>query len=309
MKRVMVFAMMAVLLMAGTAAALPMAARVDACAGDVGGWVTSAGVTLTERCEAWKAAGVVGVVNPRSVLGLSIHTLATDTNGGALPIPSSTGTNWTANEVLRNTSTSTVTQKVGHFLFTHPGFDPIVIEPTVTVEPGETYRIPNAGANYDPGFWIQTVDARLESSVALTYGAGIGSTNFETDAVDRPFTTAGQKSEYHRIITDAAEASASGAWFVVMNTNSSSVSLDFRVFASKKGPDGTYAFVDEYFNAPAGVSLKFIGAARPSGATVMVCDLDCAVGLPGTSAPVYVLGLTGRDGSVRAPRYPFPVTP
>lgn len=233
--------------------------------------------------------------------------LAAAQTGGVIPLAGADGA-WKANVILRNVSTSTVTQKVGHLTYTRAGFDPIVIEPTVTLEPGETMRIPNAGANYDSGFWIQAIDNRLECSVSLSYGSesgGPGSTNFEVNAVSKPLMHVGDAWEYHSIVTDATPATASGAWAVVMNTAPGGVTpLVFRVFGSKK-VSGGYEFKDEFYAAPAGITLYPIQTARPAGATVLTCLSSCSAGAPGTTAPVYVFILTGRDGAVRTPRYPM----
>ncbi|HSY50386.1 MAG TPA: hypothetical protein VLC46_16360 [Thermoanaerobaculia bacterium] len=246
--------------------------------------------------------------------------------GGAIPIPAASGPDgsklpWSASLVLRNVTSSPITQQDGLIIFTHEGSNPIPVPLSVTVAPGETLRITDVGANYDPcepvasaangqchPFWIQSVQAGLESSIVLTYGdpdGGPGTTNFDVDGGPvKSMTHLGDSFEFHRVVTDATPATASGAWAVVMNTSGGVVPLVFRVFSSKM-VGLVYSFVDELFTAPAGVWLYGIHTARPEGATVQACLGVCNVGAPGTTSPVYVFILTGRDGSVRSPRYPL----
>src|SRR4051812_35559174 len=107
----------------------------------------------------------------RSVLFLLLALFALQTFAAVVPI----GANgdWSTDLWLRNKSADVVTQKLGHLTFTRPGFDPVVIETTITLKPGEQRRFTKVEQSYDSGLWVLQVDARLEASVFLSFRGNV----------------------------------------------------------------------------------------------------------------------------------------
>lgn len=266
---------------------------------------------ITDRLAAI-GADSFRIVSARSIVALAATTV--NEAGGVIAAPAP-GSAWSAAQyvILRNTTTDTVTQKVGHFTFKHPGLDDIVVEPAVTIGPLETKRIKNISDNFDSdwkqygvdahGLYILTIDARIEATELLVHSNGV--TRFELNSSGpygpRPFTTAGQASDYVRIVTDAE--THTGTYPTIFNTNTSNVQLQMR----QRGPTNREDYVDTFISAPPGVSQVGVPRSLPNGGTLTICFTGCGVGLPGTASPVYVFAVVGPgDGGTQGIRYAQP---
>lgn len=227
----------------------------------------------------------------RKLLLLLTLALALATNAAVLPI----GANgdWTTDLWLRNPSSSTITQKIGHLTFTKPGFDPIVLESSVTLKPNETRRIKRVDQLYDQGLWILSVDPKLESSAFLTYRGIIA--RFEVEGVNSAIFLPGDHEDFYRVAIDAG----TGTFPVLMNQGTQA-----QVELKLIGPDGSSVLSDSFVQAPPGVSLWSIPAQAPDGATLRICHTACGVGVPAPGSTIFAFVVTGPpDGGTQAVRY------
>lgn len=223
--------------------------------------------------------------------------------GGVVPIGADG--NWTTDGIFRNTTTHQITQKVGHITFTAPGFDPIVIEPTITLDAGETRRLVGMQQRFDAGKnYILPVESGVEASVLLKFLAGTTQQRaFEVGNVTANLTQIGSALDYVRVATSYTPPV--GTWALVMNTNPSTIGLVLRVFGPLNGFNGTYS--DEAVTVPAGISLVGVQHELKDGGSLRVCVGGCGFGTPGSVSPVYVFLTVGPpDGSTQGIRYALP---
>lgn len=246
---------------------------------------------------------------------LQTTTLATTVNqaGGAVAAPAP-GSSWIAIYVImRNTTTDTVTQTIGHLTFHHEGFNDVVIEPSVTFAANETKRIKDLSSNFDAdwqqfcgpahGLYILAIDARIEATELLQFAGS--TTKFELNSSGpygpRALTAAGQGNDYVRIVTDAE--TKVGAFPTVFNMNCSAVQLQ----VIQRGPLGGSDAVTVFTIAPPGVSQFGVPRSLPNGGSLSICHTGCGVGTPGTTGPVYIFAVVGpNDGGTQGIRYAQP---
>lgn len=213
---------------------------------------------------------------------------------------------WTTDGWFLNTSSESVTQKIGHLTFTKSGFDPIVIEPTITLLPGEQRRLVNMNENYDRANWIVPVDPRLAASVFLTFGYDPTTkrsvANFEVQAIDRYLAQTGDALLYQKIATDAS--TGFGAYPTILNTDTQAVQLEVQVFGPKKDSSGSYPVVGHQFvNASRGISQFPVQASIPDGGSVKICRGTCAIGAGG-GAPIFAfIPIGASNGTTQSIRY------
>lgn len=214
-------------------------------------------------------------------------------DAAALPIGSDA--NWSTDLFLRNTAGVPVSQKIGHLTYSNPGFDPIVIEPVITLAPGETRRIVKASRNFDRGMWILDVDPRVDASAYLSFN---DVTKFEVLAVQRPLVATGDSANFYRVATSFDPPT--GTYPVVMNTGKTPVQIEFQTY----GPKGE-VLGDQSVTASPGITLSGILALAPDGASVRACLGACGIGAGAAGAPVYVFAVVGPpSGSTQMVRYP-----
>jgi hypothetical protein len=230
----------------------------------------------------------------RSVLCLLISMFAIQTFAAVVPI----GANgdWSTDLFLRNKSAETVTQKLGHLTYTRPGFDPVVIESSVTLKAGETRRFQKVEQFYDSGLWVLQVDSRLEASAFLSYRGNVA--RFELNALEKSITTAGENATFYRLAIDPS--SNINTFPMVLNVSTASVQVELILY----GPDGATKIADVFATAAPGINLYTLPALAPSGATLKVCHTVCGVGVPSTPATIYPAAIVGPDnGGTQSPRY------
>lgn len=244
-----------------------------------------------------------------AILALSAFPAAADT-GGVIPIGADGTTSspqWvTPYAIFHNVAGVAVTQKVGRITFTAPGFDDFVVEPTITLQPGETRRLKNMHERFDRGRnYILHIEAGVEATVLLTYRPSCDfagehcKAQFEVDNLTRALYQAGESFEFNRIATDYTPPV--GTWMLVLNLNAVPETVIFRVF----GPQPSDPFADERYVAPAGISVYGLQSVLPDGGHVRSCLVACGSGTPGSGAGVYPMALVGPpDGGTQGPRYP-----
>jgi len=227
---------------------------------------------------------------------LATSLFAGNPTGGVVPIGADA--NWTTDGIFRNVSDHPITQKVGYLTFTHPypGFDPIIVEPTITLAPGETRRIVDMQQRFDRGRnYILPIQDGLEASVFLKFIPG--TTRFEVSNVNAHLTQVGPGLDFARIATSYDPPM--GTFILVMNTSSGGMLMANRLFGPTREVIG-----EEYTTVPAGISLYGIQHEMKDGGSVRVCINACGVGAPGTVSPVYVFAIMGPpDGGTQAVRY------
>lgn len=220
-------------------------------------------------------------------------------DGSAMVIGAGFG--WTTPEgFLHNPTEAPIVQKVGRITFIDPSgnFEPIIFEPTVTVEPHETRRIKNWHTLFDPdsGIHILAIEPDLEASARYAFGTGVCRTTFDLEAIARGLKENGDRWAFHRVSVDA-EAQV-GAFPVFMNPNPEALGVAIAVF----GRDGE-SFELERIEIPSGVSQYEVQTQIPDGGSLLIVLSQ----LGGVPLPVRVFVPVGpRSGATLGIRYPEP---
>jgi hypothetical protein len=217
-------------------------------------------------------------------------------DAAVLPIPGAGG-DWTADAWIRNTSSDTVVQKIGHLTYTRAGFDPVVIESTITLKPGETRRFANVEQFYDAGMWVLQLDARLEASAFMSFRGNVA--RFEVNALTKAITQPGDGVNFYRIAIDPA--SSIGTFPTIVNDSKVAAQVEMILY----GPDGVTKIADVFATAAPGISQFILPGTAPNGGSVRICHTACGIGLPAPAAALYAFVPTGpENGGMQALRYP-----
>lgn len=221
-------------------------------------------------------------------------TFALSSAAAVLPI-GATG-EWTTEISFRNLTSDVVTQRLGHLTFTKPGFDPVVLDSSITLKAGETRRLTKVEQLYDAGLWILKVDPRLEASAFLSYRGNVA--RFEVNAIGKQLAQAGDGATFYRVAVDPS--SNLGTFPVLLNDSTSSAQVELVLY----GPDGVSKIADLFVTAAPGVTLFSIPAVAKDGASLKVCHTACGVGIPTAAAALYPFVVVGpNDGGTQSPRY------
>jgi hypothetical protein len=256
---------------------------------------------FTERVKSHDSMWKRGSVN-----ALAFHPIAEDApaSGGILLIGANA--QWTTDADFNNAGTTTVVQKVGHLTFARTGYDPIVLEPTVTLAPGAWTIVKRIDKNFDPdwhqygpdsapGLYGLSVDTHLQASVYLVFAGGLA--KFECPALTKfVLRSAGVSLNFSMIRTDTDPHV--GSYPTILNTTSSAVQFEMRVCA-----DVGDCVVEPHTAAP-GVSQFGIGRLCVTGCSVQFCLFSCSAGIAGAlPSGVYPFISIG-DGGTQVARLP-----
>lgn len=246
----------------------------------------------------WRKSGAISA--------LSLKPVADDlqASGGVLIIGATSL--WATDGYFTNAGTTTVTQKVGHRTFVSTGFDPIVLEPTITLQPASWTIVKRIDKNFDPdwhqygpdsapGLYGLSVDAHLQASVYLVFGGGLA--KFECPALTKfVLQSAGVSLNFSMIRTDTDPHV--GAYPTILNTTSSAVQFELRVCVAIGD-----CVVEPHTAAP-GVSQFGISRLCVTGCSVQFCLFSCSAGIAGTlPSGVYPFISIG-DGGTQVARLP-----
>lgn len=241
---------------------------------------------------------------------VALHSCVPPVEGAQLPIATTTsvvitpssvlpiGANgdWTTDLSIRNKSNETVTQKLGHLTFTRAGFDPIVLESTITLKPGETRRFKNVEAMYDSGLYVLQVDPRLDASAFLSFRGNVA--RFDLEALGKSLSNAGENAMFYRVAIDPA--SNINTFPLILNPSSVPTQVEFILF----GPDGSTKLADVFATAAPGVSEFTLPAIAKDGGSLKICHTVCGVGVPSNGGVIYPAVIVGPDnGGTQSPRY------
>jgi len=213
---------------------------------------------------------------------------------------------WTTDGYFANTGTTTVIQKVGHRTFLSPGFDPIVLEPTVTLQPASWTIVKRIDKDFDPdwhqygpssaaGLYGLAVDSHVQASVFLSFSDGLA--KFECPALTKFLVqSAGSSLTFNMIRTDLSPHV--GSYPTVLNTTSSGVQFDLLVCVAVDD------CVSELHVATPGISQFGIARLCETGCSVKMCLVSCTAGLAGSlPSGVYPFISIG-DGGTQVARLP-----
>jgi hypothetical protein len=212
----------------------------------------------------WRKAGVTAQ---------SLRPSAADTSTVAPYLVIGANAQWVSDGYFNNPSTVTVVQKVGHRTFTSPGFDPIVIEPTITLQPGTWTIVKRIDKNFDadwhqygpqsaPGLYGLQIDSHLQAAAFESFSDGLS--KFELPLLTKALTQgAGASLTFDLIRTDTDPHV--GSYPTILNTNSGAVPYELRVCT--KADD----CVVESHTATPGVSQVPVGRVCATGCTVQMC--------------------------------------
>lgn len=241
-----------------------------------------------------------------SIAAFSLKVVADDlqASGGVLMIGATSL--WTTDGYFMNAGTTTVTQKVGHRTFVSPSLDPIVLEPTITLQPASWTIVKRIDKNFDSdwhqygpssaaGLYGLAVDSHLQAAVFLSFSDG--QAKFECPALTKFLVqSAGSSLMFDMIRTDLSPQI--GSYPTVLNTTSSGVQFELLVCVT----------ADDCLSEPhvAAPGLSQFGIARlcATGCSVKMCLVSCAAG-PSGSLPsgVYPFISVG-DGGTQVARLP-----
>lgn len=214
----------------------------------------------------------------------------------AAVIPIGANQDWTTDLWIRNLSTDVVTQKLGHLTFTKPGFDPIILESTITLQPNETRRFVKVDQFYDSGLWILHLDSRLEASAFLSYRGT--ATRFEMNALEKGVSRPGDGAMFYRIAIDSAGV---GTFPVILSDYAEPIQLEIILYS----PNGATVLNDYFVKVGQGITMLGVPTLAPNGGSLRICHTACGIGLPASPSTFYPFVITGpSNGADVGVRYP-----
>jgi hypothetical protein len=245
----------------------------------------------------WRKAGVTAQ---------SLRPAAADTSVVASYLVIGANAQWACDGYFNNQSAVTVVQKVGHLTFTRPGNDPIVLEPTITMQPGTWTIVKRIDGNFDttwhqygpssaPGLYGLQIDPHLQAAAFESFSDGLA--KFELPLLTKALTQgAGASLTFDLIRTDTDPHV--GSYPTILNTNSGAVPYELDVCTK------TEDCVVEAHTAPPGVSQVPIGRVCAAGCSVRMCLYSCTAGVNLTVSGIYPFVSIGDGGTqvVRQPR-------
>jgi hypothetical protein len=236
---------------------------------------------------------------------LSFRPVVADTSTVAPYLVIGANAQWVSDGYFNNPSTVTVVQKVGHKTFTSPGFDPIVLEPTITLQPGTWTIVKRIDKNFDPdwhqygsqsapGLYGLQIDSHLQAAAYESFSDGLS--KFELPLLTKALTQgAGASLTFNLIRTDFEPHV--GSYPTILNTNTGAVPYELSVCTK------TEDCVAEMHSAAPGVSQVGVGRVCAAGCSVKMCLFSCAAGLNATVSGVYPFISIG-DGGTQVVRLP-----
>lgn len=271
------------------------------------GRVYTADVAETDQfIAAIRADATMWRKHSATVTVLSLRPVATDAPATGPHVIIGANAQWVSDLYLLNSTAATVVQKVGHRTFTAPGLDPIIFEPTITLQPTSWTIVKAIGKNFDsdwhqysatspPGLYGLQIDTHLQAAVYNSFSDGIA--KFELPAMTKWLTSAaGQTLSFVLVRTDLSPHV--GAYPTVLNTNSGNVGYELRVCTQVSD------CLIEVNTAAPGVSQVGIRRVCDTACSVQFCLLSCSVGaplaLPGGVYPFIAIG----DGGTQVARLP-----
>jgi hypothetical protein len=241
-----------------------------------------------------------------SVTAQTFRPAAADTSTTIPQLIIGANAQWTTDGYFLNQSTATIVQKVGHKTFTSPGFDPIVLEPTITLQPGTWTIVKRIDKNFDPdwhqygpqsapGLYGLAVDARLQAATFDSFSDGVQ--KFECPMLTKALTQgAGASLTFNLVRTDFEPHV--GSYPTILNTNTSPVPYELKVCT--KADDCVF----EAHSAAPGISQVGVGRLCANGCSVQMCLFSCTAGIAGSVSGVYPFISIGDSGTqvVRQPQ-------